>query len=387
MHNITVIIPSYNPDVKLTMFVDELIMSGFSDIVIVDDGSDFSDRKVMTAFEYVESKEECTLLHHDKNMGKGMALKTGFKYCMAKRTSDTLVVTADDDGQYTAEQIIECLEYYDNYLDEVRAETLEQGENASSVDMINSSRDIDIMENRPILLAPRDFRDTNYAARKRMLNHVSGFVMKYLCSVKVKDVQTGLRFIPYEHMDKLIKVEGDGFDYEINMLVEMKYEKINHIEKQILIEPVAKQYAAYNPLRDIVKFLGVMVKYAVSSLSATVIDLIAFYVLMLVCGSESMGMDESVSLLVATIVSRIISATFNCVVNRRTVFKSDMPLKGVIVKFYIFTMFRAVLSYGAVYGLAYLLGSYGANLTVVIKLVVDLILFFVGYDIQKKWIF
>ena len=98
-------------------------------------------------------------------------------------------------------------------------------------------------------------------------------------------------------------------------------------------------------------------------------------------------MNESVSLLVATIVSRIISATINCVVNKRTVFKSDMPLKGVIVKFYIFTMLRAVLSYGAVYGLAYLLGSYGANLAVVIKLVVDLILFFVGYDIQKRWIF
>ncbi len=365
MHNITVIIPSYNPDVKLTMFVDELIMSGFSDIVVVDDGSDFSDRKVKTAFEYVEGKKECTLLHHEENMGKGMALKTGFGYCKANRAKDTIVITADDDGQYTGEQMLECIEYYDNYCEDTD----------------------DMKANRPVLLAPRDFRDTSYAARKRMLSHVSGFVMKYLCSVNVKDVQTGLRFIPYEHLDKLIKVEGNGFDYEINMLVEMKYEKINHIEKQILVEPIAKQYADYNPLRDIVKFLGVMVKYAVSSLSATVIDLIAFYLLMLLCSSESVGMSDSLSLLVATIVSRIISATFNCVVNKRTVFKSDMPLKGVIVKFYIFTMFRAVLSYGAVYGLAYLLGSYGANLTVVIKLVVDLILFFVGYDVQKKWIF
>lgn len=356
MHNITVVIPSYNPDVKLSMFVDELIMSGFSDIIIVDDGSDLDDKKVETAFEYVRAKSECTILRHEENMGKGMALKTGFKHCLNERSKDTIVVTADDDGQYTVEQIEQCLEYYN-------------------------------CQGRQILLAPRDFRDTSYAARKRMVNHVAGFVMKYLCSVNVKDVQTGLRFIPYEYINKLLEVEGNGFDYEINMLVELKYQKIPYMEKQILIEPVKGQYADYNPMRDIIKFLGVMIKYAVSSLSATGIDLVAYYLLMILCGSDGFGWGESLSILFATIVARVISATFNCIVNKRAVFKSDMPLKGVIVKFYIFTMFRALVSYGVVYGIAYLVGSYGANLTVIIKLFVDLILFFVGYDIQKKYIF
>ena len=371
MHNITVVIPSYNPDVKLSMFVDELIMSGFSDIIIVNDGSDMTQKKVASAFEYVQTKSECTVLHHEENMGKGVALKTGFKYCLDERNKDTVVVTADDDGQYTSEQIEQCLEYYNSCL-KLKAD--------------NSDRE-DIDMNRPILLAPRDFRDTNYAARKRMVNHVAGFVMKYLCAVNVKDVQTGLRFIPYEYIEKMLEVEGSGFDYEINMLVEFKYQKLPYMEKQILIDPVKGQYADYNPMRDIIKFLGVMIKYAVSSLSATGIDLVAYYLLMILFGSDGLDMGESVSILFATIVARIISATFNCIVNKRTVFKSDMPLRGVIVKFYIFTMFRALISYGAVYGIAYLMGSYGANLTVVIKLFVDLVLFFVGYDIQKKWIF
>lgn len=357
MNNITVIIPSYNPDVKLSMLVDELIMSGFSDIIVVDDGSDISIRRVATAFEYIEAKSECTVLHHKRNSGKGAALKTGFKYCMENREKDYLCITADDDGQYTVEQIMECMAYYKT------------------------------AEGRPVLLAPRDFKDTSYAARKRVINHVSGFVMKYLCSVNVKDVQTGLRFIPYEYLDKLIAVEGSGFEYEINMLVELKYQKIPFIEKQILIEPTAGQYAKYNPLRDIIKFLGVVFKYVASSLSATVIDLIAYYMLMILCVSDILSWDESMAMLFATIVARIISATFNCIVNKRAVFKSDIPLKRVIIRFYIFTMFRAILSYGAVYGIANLLGSYGANLTVVIKLVVDLILFFVGYDIQKKWVY
>ena len=365
MNNITVVIPSYNPDVKLSMLVDELIMSGFSDIVIIDDGSDMEQKKVAAAFEYVAAKKECTILHHTENMGKGVALKTAFKYCLDDRDESTLVVTVDDDGQYTVEQINECLEYYNEFKD------TEEGKN----------------NGRPVLLAPRDFRETSYAARKRMVNHVAGFVMKYLCAVNVKDVQTGLRFIPHEYLADLLKVDGNGFDFEINMLVELKYKKIPYTEKQIFIEPAAGHYADYNPLRDIVKFLEVMLKYVVSSLSATAIDLVAFYLLMLWCGSEAFKLDGSVGILVATVLARIISATFNCIVNKRSVFKSDMPLKGVIVKFYIFTMLRAIVSYGAVYGIAYLLGSYGASLTVVIKLVVDLILFFVGYDIQKKWIF
>ena len=109
----TVVIPSYNPDVKLSMFVDELIMSGFSDIVIVDDGSDYGIRKVKTSFEYVKKNKEGKILHHGTNMGKGMALKTGFKYCMVERPEDTLIITADDDEHYSVEQIKECLTAYE----------------------------------------------------------------------------------------------------------------------------------------------------------------------------------------------------------------------------------------------------------------------------------
>ena len=87
----TVVIPSYNPDVKLSMLVDELIMSGFSDIIIIDDGSDFGIKNVATTFEYVKKKAECTILHHPSNLGKGMALKTGFKFCMHNRSKDTFV--------------------------------------------------------------------------------------------------------------------------------------------------------------------------------------------------------------------------------------------------------------------------------------------------------
>lgn len=358
----TVLIPSYNPDVKLSMFVDELIMSGFSDIVIIDDGSDFGIDNVKSTFEYVKAKPECKVIHHGSNLGKGMALKTGFKYCLVERALDTLVITADDDGDYTVEQINECLSTYE--------ETVPDN------------------ELWPIMIASRDFKESAYAKRKRVTNAVAGFCMKYLCGVNVTDVQTGLRLIPHCYLKQIIKMPGTGFEYEINQLVEMKYQKISYFEHMISMEEIVKaRYARYNPVWDVIKLLGVMLKYAVSSLSATAIDLVAFYLLLLPLSGNMINMDKEFGMLIATIVARIISSTFNCIVNKKTVFQSDAPMRGVIVKFYIFSLFRAGLSYGMVLGISYILGSYADTATVLVKMLVDLVLFFAGYEVQKKWIF
>lgn len=361
MENITIVIPSYNPDVNLTMFIDELILAGFSDIIIVDDGSDLEEKKVQLAFGYVKDKKECKLIHHGSNMGKGAALKTAFKLCMIERPADSLVIMVDDDGQYGVEGICKCIEEYERSFAQA--------------------------DKRPVMLAARSFKESNYAKRKRMVNHISGFIMKYLCFVNAKDVQTGLRFIPHEYIRELIKVEGYGFDYEINMLVEMKYRNIPYVEETINIEDVSGRYADYNPVKDVLKFLGVMIRYAVSSLSATAVDIVAFYLLLLLFDSGALAMDKAMGMLNATIIARVISATFNCIVNKKAVFKSDSSMKSVIVRFYIFSLFRAIVSYMLVLGVSNIIGSYGDSLTVVVKLLIDLVLFFAGYGIQKKWIF
>ena len=145
---------------------------------------------------------------------------------------------------------------------------------------------------------------------------------------------------------------GTGFEYEINQLVEMKYQKISYFEHMISMEEIVKaRYARYNPVWDVIKLLGVMLKYAVSSLSATAIDLVAFYLLLLPLSGNMINMDKEFGMLIATIVARIISSTFNCIVNKKTVFQSDAPMRSVIVKFYIFSLFRAGLSYGMVLGI------------------------------------
>ena len=90
--NVTIIIPSLNPDEKLIQVVDGLIKKGFKDIVLVNDGSD---PEHMRPFEVVAQHEECHILHHEVNKGKGRALKTAFDYCLNHRKGIAGVITVD----------------------------------------------------------------------------------------------------------------------------------------------------------------------------------------------------------------------------------------------------------------------------------------------------
>ena len=70
--NIKIIIPSYNPKDKLIDLVNELIKNNFENILIIDDGSDTESIKI-----YSKIPKKVKIIYHDKNMGKGCALKTG----------------------------------------------------------------------------------------------------------------------------------------------------------------------------------------------------------------------------------------------------------------------------------------------------------------------
>ena len=75
--NITVILPSLNPDEKLIKTVEGLIDVGFDDIVIINDGSDEEHSK---NFPDTNKYPQCTVINHWINRGKGAGRKTAFAY-------------------------------------------------------------------------------------------------------------------------------------------------------------------------------------------------------------------------------------------------------------------------------------------------------------------
>ena len=105
MKNISIVLPSLNPDEKLNMVVEGLLNVGFTDIVIVNDGRDDAH---LEPFCKAKEHKEVTVLTHEVNRGKGRALKTAFSYILQNRKDCAGVVTVDGDNQHTAKDILAC---------------------------------------------------------------------------------------------------------------------------------------------------------------------------------------------------------------------------------------------------------------------------------------
>jgi len=94
MPSLSVVIPCYNERATIRHIVDVVLTCGVAplEIIIVDDCSTDGTREVLkTEIAPLVSK----IIYHDKNQGKGAALRTGFKHA----THD-LVIVQDADLEY-----------------------------------------------------------------------------------------------------------------------------------------------------------------------------------------------------------------------------------------------------------------------------------------------
>lgn len=363
--NVSVIIPSLNPDEKLVAVVEAVIKEGFTDVILVNDGSD-SDH--LWPFEKVSKYKECTILTHEVNKGKGRGLKTAFEYCINNRPDIDGVVTVDGDNQHKADDIMNC----------------------SRV----------MVETGNVVLGSRDFSGDDVPKRSKMGNNLTSGVFKVLCRLKISDTQTGLRAIPKKYLQTLCEVEGERFEYETNMLLSFKRYHIGFQEetiKTVYIEENASSH--FNPVKDSIKiykvilkyvFGGTGFKYTLSSIASWIIDNALFNLLHFLL----FALSTSMSLLLSTGIARAVSSVFNYVVNRNAVFKSKEGIKKTALKYYILCAIQLACSYGLVFLASVLLltGNLLSEGTVlfwtgVIKIVVDLFLFLASYQIQKKWVF
>ena len=191
LKRVSVIIPAYKPDEKLIATLNGLVGTGFTDILVVDDGSgeDFA-----PIFEQVKKISQCTLLRHPVNRGKGAALKTAMTYFMDNRPDQVGVVTADADGQHLPGDIA-----------------------AVSQAMLAGGN---------IVLGVRDFSSPNVPPRSKTGNKITIAVFRLFFGMKISDTQTGLRAFPRSVLPELISVDGDRYEFETHMLFHMNRRKM-----------------------------------------------------------------------------------------------------------------------------------------------------------------
>ena len=183
--NIAIIIPAYHPDGKLTALLETLTDARLRDILLIDDGSGESCRNL---FEEIRTRfPGVTILEHECNQGKGAALKTAFAHLQAHRPEIRAAVTADSDGQHTAQDI-------------------------------RSVMDVMQENSRALILGARSF-DREVPWRSSFGNRLTRFLMRIFFGIRLQDTQTGLRGIPAELFPELLGIPYNRYEFELEMLI------------------------------------------------------------------------------------------------------------------------------------------------------------------------
>lgn len=348
-----VILPSLNPDEKMAGTVKGLISEGFTDIVVVNDGSGKEYKKY---FEEVGRLDGVTVLTHEENKGKGRAMKTAFEYIMNNRSDISGVVTVDGDGQHLPKDIRNCVEQMEREKDKV-------------------------------VLGVRDFSAPEVPARSRFGNNLTKAVFRFACGIKISDTQTGLRAIPFRYLPVMLEIEGERYEYETNQLLVMKKQGIEMSE--VVIDTVYlddNSSSHFHPIRDSLKIYEVIFKFLASSLCSFAVDILLFTAVNLLLARTSASPE--LRLLLATAGARIISSLVNYSMNRKVVFRSEESVGKSLPRYYLLCVCQAAVSYGLVYFIADMLFRLnGSLLETLIKFAVDMCLFFVSFRIQQKWVF
>lgn len=347
--DVVIIVPSLNPDEALVEVVKSVADAGIKNIVVIDDGSDEKYKEPFKLSENMGAK----VITHEVNMGKGKALKTAFEYILNTYKDVTGVVTVDGDNQHRIKDIIKCIEKHREMPEHM-------------------------------VLGCRDFSKPDVPPRSKFGNNLTRRVFRFTCGLKISDTQTGLRCIPFKYLKDMLEVDGNRYEYETNMLLSMKDYSIPYTEVEIetvYIEENASSH--FNPIKDSIRIYKVIFKFLLSSIWASVVDIVMFA---LMCYILSGSFEKETYILLATVSARVISSLCNYIINHKIVFKSKGKVVHTILKYYILCVCQMGVSYALVCSLSIWL-NVGGILLVLLKAVIDTILFFISFRIQKMWVF
>lgn len=352
------LIPAYEPEQKLISLTADLKKRGF-DIVVVDDGSGPAYREI-----FEELAQQAAVLTHGQNRGKGAALKTGMRYInkyMAYTESvmtasgadvvsgrDAVIVTVDADGQHLPDDVRRVAE-----ISAQRRDALVLGSRALEKDI---------------------------PARSRFGNTVTRHVYSAATGVRVHDTQTGLRAFHRSLIPRLLEIEGDRYEYEINMLMQLAAEGVPIIEERIeTVYENNNSGSHFRTLRDSFRVYKEILKFSASSLASFAIDYCMYALLLAATGAAGLAG----SLIISNIGARLVSGTANYTMNKKLVFRSRTGFAKSAVQY---ALLAAFILAGNTVVLSTLVETLGMN-SLAAKLITEVIFFAISWTVQRYVIF
>lgn len=357
LSKISVVLPSLDPDEKLIAVIDGLLEYGFSDIILVNDGS--KPDNLHYFLDLAAQHPEIHLLHHEVNKGKGAALKNAFRYFLNHRPDGLGVVTVDGDNQHHPADTKACCEH-----------------------MLHTGH---------TTLGCRDFTLDHVPPRSRFGNHTTSAIFKLFVGMTISDTQTGLRAIPRDVVEQLMDVSGDRFEYETNMLLAFKDKGIPFDEVKIrtvyIEENKSSHFRVIHDSWRIYKLiLAHFFRYTISSLISAVVDTGGYALLSSLLSPVLQGFALTAA---AGVTARVISSLLNFFLNKQMVFRAQVNTRKALLRYYMLAlpqMAAQVLLTQGVY-LLFSISDRANGLRTVIYAIVMTALYFLSYMIQQRWVF
>jgi glycosyltransferase involved in cell wall biosynthesis len=208
------VIPVYNHEEMVASVVEKACAFGFP-VIVVNDGSTDHTLKILQSIQGI------TILNHETNLGKGAALKTGFRE--AEKRADW-AITIDADGQH----------------------------NPQETSLLLSSLE---GKTRPIVIGMRnnmDGKDVPWTSRfGRMFSNFWVFASG---GSFLKDTQSGFRIYPLPEVSRL-KTGGDRYQYEVEILAKAGWAGIPVVEVPVSVSycPGTKRVTHFKPFLDFMR--------------------------------------------------------------------------------------------------------------------------------------
>lgn len=195
---IFIVIPSYNEGIRVAKVVKEIAEAGYSNIIVVDDGSDDDSVSGIRS-------SNVTILTHPVNRGAGAATETGLQYCREQGAYDA-AVTIDADTQHDPGDIEKLL-------------------------------DAHFAEHADITVGNRFMNTENeIPGAVRFFNVIANLTTSVLAGAKVTDSQSGFKVLSKRAVES-IRLEHDNYEYCSELFV-----KAHKLKLKVINIPVRVYY-------------------------------------------------------------------------------------------------------------------------------------------------
>lgn len=354
MKKIVVIIPALNPGKEFIEYSEKLLKCDDVELIIIDDGSKLELKYI---FQQIAENKRVSLITHEVNRGKGKSLKDGMQFFLdhySKKKSNG-IVTADCDGQHSAE------------------------------DVIAIGRKINKQNSNTLIIGTRNFDLDIVPPKSKKGNKITTKIFKILYGKEIKDTQTGLRGLTRDFVEECISLSGDRYEFELCMLIKAVKNNVNIMQCYIkTIYYNNNEETHFRPVMDSIKIYKVMFReffrFLLSGLSSSIIDIALFTMLFSMLNGK---ISDSLIICVPTILARIVSSLYNYFINKNIVF-NDFKGRSTVFKYYLLCVTQALTSYIMV---DILFRNVYYICPTALKLIVDTILFLISFQIQKRWVF